>query len=259
MDLGYLEDARYLKIADSLPGSHPAQATVLRFANPGGGYLDRPDPNRTSPELWADDVYEQVQLDSPKEQWQICLPKWRLSNNADVNIEGTALSDQQVEDISLRFQDAAWDGPAHPHWQSDSPQFQAAIDEPIVGDQIPLDEHRILLVLPYHINPPRSGEGNNGACDSAAFSIWIVDVQKPMLRRAIALGGYGPDLCASTGLLSAELSEDGRSVDSVHVDYLWDDAGEKQDFMKVTERYCLDDFTNTFLRCDRHAEPLYGE
>lgn len=259
MDLGYLEDARYLKIADSLPGSHPSQAKVLRFANPSGGYLDRPDPNRTSPELWADDVYEQVHLDSPNEQWQICLPKWRLSNDADVNIEGMALSDQQVEDISMRFRDIPWDGTKHPYWQSDSPQFQAAIDEPIVGDQIPLDEHRILLVLPYHINPPRSGEGNNGACDSAAFSVWIVDVRKPMLRRAIALGGYGPDLCAGTGLLSAELSEDGRSVDSVHVDYLWDDAGEKQDFMKVTERYCLDDFSNTYLRCDRHAEPLYGE
>ena len=128
-----------------------------------------------------------------------------------------------------------------------------------MGDEVgfelrPLDAHRVMLVQAYRIDPPVSGEGQNGACDTTHFAVWILDTRTPSLRQALKLDGYGPDLCAGSGLISAELSADGRSVTSVRRSSDPNELPESDqqsnfDFVEVRERYCLDEASDTYLRC----------
>jgi hypothetical protein len=91
----------------------------------------------------------------------------------------------------------------------------------------------------------------NGACDRTHFSVWVVDLVEPSLRMALNLGGYAPDLCAGSALISAELSADGRYVDSLRRTYDYEAPESSEGLIDIHERYCLDDVSNTYLVCRR--------
>jgi hypothetical protein len=96
----------------------------------------------------------------------------------------------------------------------------------------------------------------NGACDRARFAIWILPANMDGLRRALEISGYGPDLCAGSGLEEVSLADDSRSVTSVRVSQDTDNLTPEQlaqyqsgDTIRIRERFCLDDATDTYLRC----------
>lgn len=95
----------------------------------------------------------------------------------------------------------------------------------------------------------------NGACDRTHFSVWMVDRVEPSLRMALILDGYGPDLCAGSALISAELSADGHYVDSLRRMYDYDAPESSDGLIDIHERYCLDEVSNTHLLCRREVRP----
>lgn len=243
----------FLRIADSLRGHDRPLTHTFNFDNPGGGYLDRPDPDRLSPELWATE-HRRVALDADGE-WSLCLPSWRLTNAAGLSVAGTGLSDEQLSAIEQDAEAAGWPGTRHPFWEAASPRFDQTRGGLEAFEQRRLDERRLLLLTPYRIDPPRSGEGMNGACDRTHFSVWVVDLVEPSLRMALNLGGYAPDLCAGSALVSAELSADGRHVDSLRRTYDYEAPESSDGLIDIHERYCLDEVSNTYLICRREVRP----
>lgn len=241
----------FLRIADSLRGHDRSLTHTYTFDNPGGGYLDRPDPDRLSPELWATE-HRREALDADG-AWSLCVPSWRLTNAAGLSIAGTRLNQQQLSAIERDADPAGWTGTRHPFWEAESPRFDEARGGYAAFEQRRLDERRLLLVTPYRIDPPRSGEGMNGACDRTHFSVWVVDLVEPSLRMALNLDGYAPDLCAGSALISAELSADGRYVDSLRRRYDYEAPESSEGLIDIHERYCLDDVSNTYLLCRREV------
>ena len=243
----------FLRIADSLRGHDRSLTHTYTFDNPGGGYLDRPDPDRLSPELWATE-HRREALDADG-AWSLCVPSWRLTNGAGLSIAGTRLNQQQLSAIERDADPAGWSGTRHPFWEAESPRFDEARGGYAAFEQRRLDERRLLLLTPYRIDPPRSGEGMNGACDRTHFSVWVVDRVEPSLRMALNLGGYAPDMCAGSALVSAELSADGRYVDSLRRTYDYEAPEASDGLIDIHERYCLDEVSNTYLLCRREAVP----
>lgn len=241
----------FLRIANSLRGHERPLKHTFSFYNPGGGYLDRPDPNRLSPELWALE-HERVALGTDG-AWSLCLPIWHLTNGAGLSIAGTGLSYEQTSAIEQDADPAGWTGMRHPFWEAASPRFDETRGGLEAFELRRLDERRLLLLTPYSVEPPRSGEGMNGACDRTLFSVWVVDLVEPSLRMALNLGGYAPDLCAGSALISAELSADGRYVDSLRRTYDYEAPEASDGLIDIHERYCLDDVSNTYLLCRREV------
>lgn len=239
----------FLRIADSLPGTQPAATSTYTFVNPGGGYLDRPDANRSSPELWTRTYRTQpVHVPGTVRPWRVCLPEWRLWPADQPSLAATRLSQAQLEQIENHPGGTPWPAPSHPYWNSEQPQFVEAHGADGEFETRTLDAHRLVLLQSYRVNPPISGEGQNGACDTAQFAVWILDVREPSLRQALSLSDYGPDLCAGSGLISANLSDDGRRVESVRRRYDTE-SSSASGVLDITERHCLDDVSNSYLHC----------
>ena len=217
-------------------------SSVFTFINAGGGYLDRPDNSRSSPEiLWS--YYVDREL-SPNVT--MCQPQMALK-----------IGDQIVPGTMPDFVEAKTN---HALTQRDSelhnigsttdrslpnppPTFIPAYGNDYGELEIrPISANRWLLLEPFHLTPPNSGEGVNGSCETASFSVWVADAKQGHLRQAIALGGYGPDLCAGTGVLYAHLSADGRFVHTAS----GDDNGAE-----TSESYCFDTRTDGFFVCQR--------
>lgn len=251
--LGYSpnDEHWYLRITDSLPGAQPDATSAYAFVNPGGGYLDRPDPNRISPELWSH-AYRTSSVAIPGEpwQWDICLPDWRLRRDTEPSIAATMLSPTQSAQIEGDPDAAPWPARRHPYWNNEQPEFVETRGTDGEFETRKLDADRLILLQAYRLKAPVSGEGHNGACDTADFAVWILDSQAPSLRQALVLSDYGPDLCAGSGLISAELSADGRYVDSVRRKYDTEEL-TTTGVLEIRERFCLDDVSNSYLRC-RH-------
>jgi len=246
-------NASFRRIADSQDGADRPVTHTFTFENPGGGYLDRPDPDRLSPELWTTEYRREVlEVDG---SWSVCLPSWQLTDGAAVSIDGTGLTHEQASDIHNAATQAGWSGTRHPYWDAASPRFQRARGDVAAFAQQRLDERRLLLLLPYRIDPPLSGEGMNGACDRARFSVWLVDNAEPSLRLALTLDDFAPDLCAGSALMAAELSADGRYVDNLRRRYDYDAADSTDGLIDIRERHCLDDVSNTYLLCRRETAP----
>lgn len=250
------DDVPFLRIADSLPDlERLLESTRLyHFVNPSGGYLDRPDPTRTSPEILTV-KYRQDRLQKVAGNWAICLPTWRLWNGADVNIKGTELKYEQRQDIERQAAEQLTSGSPQTLWEGAKPQYVEADDDDEPFEEQMLDERRVLLVKPLRNYSSASGEGSNGACERSDFSIWIVDVSAPTLRRALSLEGYTIPECGLV-VVSAELSADGRSVDSVKQEYDFDAPATSSGIFEIRERYCLDDVSDSYLRCHQERRPF---
>lgn len=249
----------YVRIAGSLlPAESASSTTAYLFRNPGGGYLDRPDPDRTSPEL-AEFRFETRPLTAGT--W-LCLPEMRLWRPPQASVPASTLSDDQIREVAAgEWPDpASWPGRRHPYWQDHTPVYTStgSVDIDAGFTERTLDDGRRLLVETYRVDPPRSGEGMNGACDTARFAVWILRPGADSLRLAVSIGGYGPDLCAGSGLEHAALSADGRSVDSTRVSDSTENLDPAQlaryeagETIRIRERYCLDDETDSYLPCGR--------
>jgi hypothetical protein len=62
-------------------------------------------------------------------------------------------------------------------------------------------------------------------------------------------------MCAGSALVSAELSADGRYVDSLRRTYDYEAPEASDGLIDIHERYCLDEVSNTYLLCRREAVP----
>lgn len=245
----------YLRIADSVPSFVRTTTRLMSFQNPGGGYLDRPDPDRVSPELYAAE-YPITPLEAPADGWFLCGPNGRLWNGAAIRVAATELDDEQRARLEADGAESGWSGPRHPAWEADTPRYREVWAAPTSFDPRRLDAHRLQLVQPYQLQSPITGEGMNGACDRARFALWIADTADASLRLALSLQGYGADLCAGSALVSALLSEDGRAVDSVRWDYDPEAPPSSSGLVETRERYCLDELSNSYLLCGREQHPI---
>lgn len=245
----------YLRIADSVPGNVPATTRLMSFQNPGGGYLDRPDPDRLSPELWAVE-FSITALEEPAQGWFLCGPNGRLWNGAAIRVAATELDDEQRARLEADGAESGWSGSRHPAWEADTPRYREVWSMPTSFDPRRLDAHRLLLVQSYQLDAPISGEGANGACDRAQFALWLVDTDVGTLRRALSLDGYGADLCAGSALVSAVLSEDGRAVDSVRWEYDPEAPLSGSGLVETRDRHCLDEVSNSYLLCRRERRAI---
>lgn len=249
----------YARVESSPLSADPAGAsTAYLFRNPGGGYLDRPDPDRTSPEL-AEFRLETRPLTAGT--W-LCLPEMRLWRPPQVSVPASELSGDQIREIAAGDwpEPELWPARRHPYWQDHTPVYTStgSVDIDAGFTERTLDDGRRLLVETYRVDPPRSGEGMNGACDTAQFAVWILRPGADSLRLAVRISGYGPDLCAGSGLEHASLSDDGRSVDSTRVSDSTENLDPAQlaryeagETIRIRERYCLDDETDSYLPCGR--------
>ena len=225
-------------------------ARRFHLALPGGGYLDRPDPNRLSPELvWEEDS----SLALAEDQW-ICGPDM-VYQLREQSIAATQLDLSGDPDSSVPDADFESSG------ELDEPAYTTVLGGPL-ADQLSaprqLDPHRWLLVQPYRLDAPSSGEGQNGACERVSFSAWIANDQEGYLRRALSLDGYGPDLCAGWGYVSIEMADDAGSVAVIRRQEVLSEADERELAVdgattsgpyQIAERYCLDLASDTYLLC----------
>ncbi len=212
---------------------------AFTFINPGGGYLDRPDSARSSPEiLWSD--YRDRELSA---NVTLCQPQMALKIGDQV-VPGTMPNFVEDHDNETLAQaDSDLHGAIVHSQPGATPNFVPAYGNDYSELEIrPLTADRWLLLEPFHLIPPNSGEGVNGSCDTTSFSVWIADAQQVYLRQALTLGGYGPDLCAGSGVLYAHLSADGRLVHTASAD----NSGAE-----TSESYCLDANTDLFFVCER--------
>lgn len=257
----------YTRVESGLPSADPAAATTAYlFRNPGGGYLDRPAPDRTSPELRE---YRFRTQPLTADTW-LCLPEMRLWRPPQASVPASTLSGDPIRAIAAGDwpDSAAWPGRRHPYWQDHTPVYTTAFGDDVDAGftDRTLDDGRRLLVETYRVEPPRSGEGMNGACDTAHFAIWILRPGADSLRLALSIDGYGPDLCAGSGLERAALSDDGRSVDSTRVSDSTEGLDPAQlarymagETLRIRERYCLDDETDSYLPCGRRLSIEPGD
>jgi hypothetical protein len=247
--------------APSYVVSSGAALRVFNFQNPGGGYLDRPDSTRVSPELsWLD--YQEFEFAA--EQW-LCQPGMVWQHDGRT-VPGTELNLSNV-DFTRSGPDAWPTGAdrveqlieAHIYGE---PTFVSAPSESLSLEVKPLGKGRWLLLEALHFKPPNSGEGMNGACDTAQFSIWFADANRVHLRRALLLSDYAPDLCAGHGLESVVLSNDlslitarflstGNLLGERDSLQLSDEQLASIGTVEITERYCLEPDIDTYLLCSR--------
>ncbi|MGE4070703.1 MAG: hypothetical protein AB7E72_05960 [Lysobacterales bacterium] len=224
----------------------------FHLSTPGGGYLDRPDPSRLSPEL-AWEEYSSLAL--ADDQW-ICGPDmvYLLRGQA---IAATRLDPSGNPSASVAGAESG------PSGAFDELGYVPALGGPLaeqLAEPRRLDQHRRLLLQPYELRPAQSGEGQNGACDRVGFGAWIAHEQKGYLREALRLEGYGPDLCAGWGYVSIEMADDAGSVAVVRRQEMLSEADELEFApdaattdgpYEIAERYCLDRASDTYLLCDR--------
>lgn len=258
----------YLRIGDSLPSAVPAAATsAFSFTNPGGGYLDRPDPDRTSPEL----VEFRFRARELADNTRLCLPEMRLWRPPQASVPARALSGDQLREIAAGDwpEPSAWPGGRHPYWQTHTPDYVDAgggvdIDTPF--EERTLADGRHLLIEAFRLDPPRSGEGMHGACDRASFAVWILRPGADSLRLATRIEGYGPDLCAGSGLERVTLSDDSRRVastriseDTAELDPAQQARFEAGDTIRIHEHSCLDEASDSYLPCGRRVDAQPSE
>lgn len=224
----------------------------FHLVNPGGSYLDRPDPSRLSPEL-AWEEYSSLAL--ADEQW-ICSPDMVYLLRGQT-IAATALAQ------SGNRESGAMDISSAPSNEMDEPIYAEVRGGPMahqLNEPRPLDQHRWLLLQAYELEPPASGEGQNGACNRVNFSAWIANQREGYLRKAMSLEGYGPDLCAGWGFVSIAMADDASSVAVIRRQEVLSEADEVEFVVdaavahgpyEIAESYCLDQRSDTYLRCGR--------
>ncbi len=220
-----------------LPAAGLMVDSSVTFRNPGGGYLDGPDPSRISPEITSTNFANTFF----GENEAVCTPKLSYLLNGEI--------------ISPKI-----------FFQDDTGQVEHDyfFENFTIAGLIQLDMDRTLFVQSLVFKPSESGEGVNGACDRGEFSLWIANREKKKFTRALILDGYGSDLCAGTELVSAELSRDLQTVNSVRLDQV---ASEEQRLewglnpatsgtVEIAERYCLAKTTDRYQACGRTVREL---
>ena len=220
-----------------LPASGLLLNSSITFKNPGGGYLNGPAPNRISPEA----VATQFTNSFFGADEAVCTPNLSYLLNGEI-IRPTRFYPEGASAI----------------------QDDYVFENFIIDGMKRLDSNRTLFVQPFKLTPSASGEGVNGACDQAEFSLWIANRDHKRFTSALILGGYGPDLCAGSGLVSAELSSDLQTVNAVRLEQT---ASEEQrrawglnpsgsNTVEIAERFCLAEKFDRYEACGQTAREV---
>jgi hypothetical protein len=246
-------------------------AARFSLSNPGGGYLDRPEPSRFSPELvWHD--YSSLEFATG--QW-VCGPQMSYlaggKSIAATKLMAPEPTFGEADSTGLPlFPLAGIEQTRASEFRFPAPKYALTASSPSLDLLLPrkLDAQRWLLLEPYHTVQPVTGEGPNGACDTSQFSVWIANQKAGYLREALSLSGFGPDNCASSGYTSIELSKDVQSVHVARYETVLSDADlaafgvgadaslesatpQTSSRFSISERYCLDARTDTYQLCAR--------